>query len=165
MKGFTVALGALVLAGLVFFFYTSRAESPPVMTDAQIAGIEAAVRQAADQQHNTWIAQEDLDAHVSDHSAWAGAPWSGSPTLEDMRDRQEEHWARWDYEPVAPPPWEVRVLGPEVAAVKGTVARLTRTDTTGLVQTFTASFAHVWVVEDGQWKVLLARENWVPIEN
>jgi hypothetical protein len=165
MKGITAALGALVLAGLAFLFFTAGGTSLPEMTDTQIAGIQAAVRQAADAQHNTWIAQEDLDAHVSDHSAWAGAPWSGSSTLGDMRSRQEEHWARWDYEPVDPPQWEVRVLGPEVAAVRGTVERITRTDTTGVVQNFTASFAHVWVVEDGRWKILLARENWVPIEN
>jgi hypothetical protein len=66
-------------------------------------------------------------------------------------------WARWDYEQTPAPVWEVRVLAPDVAAVKGTI-ELTRTDTTGLTQSYVSDWAHVWIVEDGEWKILVAKE-------
>jgi hypothetical protein len=156
VKGLITVIAVLVVLGLAYFLYRTPTGSPE-MTKAEIAQIEAEVRQAATDQMNTWIAQEDLDAHVADHSGWAGNPWGGTRTLEQMRDRQEALWARWDYEPVSPPDWEVWVLAPDVAAVKGTV-QLTRTDTAGVVQTYLSDWAHVWIIEEGEWKILLAKE-------
>jgi len=74
-----------------------------------------------------------------------------------MRQRQRDLWARWDYEQTPAPDWEVLVLGPNVAAAKGT-AELTRTDTTGLVQSYVSDWAHVWVKEGGEWRMLVAKE-------
>jgi hypothetical protein len=74
-----------------------------------------------------------------------------------MRERQRDLWARWDYEQTPAPDWEVMVLAPNVAAAKGT-AELTRTDTTGLVQRYVTDWAHVWVKEGGEWKMLVAKE-------
>jgi hypothetical protein len=133
------------------------------MTPEQIAEIEAAVKQAATDQMNTWLAQEDLDAHVADHSAWAGNPWNGAITLEEMRERQARFWEQYDWAVVDPPEWEVRVLGPEAAAVKGTL-EMTRTDTAGVVLRYYAHWAELWVVEDGRWKLLIARESEETIE-
>lgn len=154
----TAAVVAAIVAVIALLYVATVPNSPAVeMNETEIARIQTEVRAAATEQHNTWISQEDITAHVASHSAWAGNPWGGTRTLEQMRERQSEVWARWDYAQTPAPTWEVRVLAPDVAAVKGT-AELTRTDTTGLVQTYVADWAHVWVLEGGEWKILVAKE-------
>lgn len=154
----TAAVGAAIFAVIALLYVATVPNvAPAEMTEAEIARIVAEVRAAATEQHDTWISQEDLTAHVSSHSAWAGNPWGGTRTLDQMRERQRNMWARWDYDQTSAPAWEVRVIGPDVAAVKGSL-ELTRTDTTGLVQTYTADWAHVWIIEDGVWKILVAKE-------
>ena len=141
-------------------------QAPPSgeMTPEQVAEIEAAVKQAATDQMNIWLAQEDLDAHVADHSGWAGNPWGGTRTLEQMREQQAGFWEQYDWAIVDPPEWEVRVLGPEAAAVKGTLT-LTRTDTAGVVRTHISDWAEVWVVENGRWKILVAKDGFEWVED
>ena len=157
MKAVAAVLAALLAVVVLMYVYTAPTQAPTEMSQAQIDQIETAVKQAATDQMNTWIAQEDLDAHVADHSDWAGNPWSGARSLQQMRDRQERGWAQYDWAVLAPPEWEVRVLGPEAAAVKGTL-EMTRTDTAGVVFRHFADWAQVWVVEEGLWKLLVARE-------
>jgi hypothetical protein len=61
MKGLITVLAVLVVVGLAFFL--NRSPTPSCeMTPEQTAEIEAAVRQAATDQMNTWVAQQDLDA-------------------------------------------------------------------------------------------------------
>jgi mannose-6-phosphate isomerase-like protein (cupin superfamily) len=67
-------------------------------------------------------------------------------------------WEQYDWAVLNPPDWEVRVLGPEAAAVKTTL-EMTRTDTSGVVVHHYADWSEVWVIEDGRWKLLIARES------
>ena len=60
--------------------------------------------------------------------------------------------------------WEVLVLGPKAAAVKGT-GRLTRADSTGSVRTQITDWAEVWILEEGVWKILVAKEAWEWIDD
>ena len=148
-----------VFGAFLILVLLAGCQAPPSgeMTAEQIAEIEAAVKQAATDQMNTWLAQEDLDAHVADHSAWAGNPWGGTRTLEQMRERQAGYWEQFDWKVLDPPEWEVRVLGPAAAAVKGSL-EMTRTDTAGAVLRYHTDWAEVWVQEDGRWKMLVAKE-------
>jgi hypothetical protein len=159
MRGVVAGLAVLLALGVFFFRYAVPSPTPSAeMTQEEIAQIEEAVKQAATDQMNTWIAQEDMDAFVADHSGWAGNPWNGARTLEGMRERQAGFWDQYDWAVLDPPEWEVRILGPEAAAVKGTL-EMTRTDTVGVVQHYYADWAEVWVIEDGRWRLLVAREN------
>jgi hypothetical protein len=162
MKAVLAILAALLALGALFYFYTAPTETCE-MTEAEIAQVEAEVIAAAEGQHRAWRSQQDMDEYMSYHSGWAGTPWPNWQSLDDLRTGMTANWARWDFDVIGEIPWEVRVLGPEVAAVKWVVPT-TRTDTTGIVRVFDTQIACVWVLEETGWKMLVARETWTRVE-
>jgi hypothetical protein len=163
MRGLTAGMAALVALGILFFLYASPATPSAEMTADQIAEIEAAVIAAAEGQNRAWRSEQDMDEYMSYHSGWAGSPWPSFGSLDELRTRMTSNWARWDVEGVGQKEWEVRVLAPDVAAVKGTW-QITQTDTAGLVRVFDTQDAHVWVLEESGWIMLVATETWTRIE-
>ena len=55
-------------------------------------------------------------------------------------------------------------MGPEAAAVKATLT-LARSDTLGVVRTHISDWAEVWIIEEGEWKLLVASEStdWIDL--
>ncbi|MDH3292258.1 MAG: hypothetical protein OEO20_15165 [Gemmatimonadota bacterium] len=148
------------------FALTVAAACQPATTDlteAQRAEIVAAVSQVATDNWRAWLAQEDVDEVLSVSSDWAGTPWSGTSSLDQMRSDMGLHWDRWDYDQDVEYDWDVWVLAPNVAAAKMTTDYV-RTDVSGTVQEWTVNWATVWVLEDGAWKMLLAKNDWIEKE-
>jgi len=148
------------------FALTVSAACQPATTDlteAQRAEIVTAVSQVATDNWRAWLAQEDVDEVLSVSSDWAGTPWSGTSSLDQMRNDMALHWDRWDYDQDVEYSWDVKVLAPNVAAAKMTTDYV-RTDASGTVQQWTVNWATVWVLEDGAWKMLLAKNDWIEKE-
>lgn len=131
------------------------------MTDTQRDEIAATVAQIATDNWRAWLAQQDVDAVMRVSSDWAGTPWSGTSSLDQMRDDMSLHWDRWDYSQDVEYNWDVTVLARNVAAAKLTTD-FVRTDDAGSMQEWTVNWATVWVLEDGEWKLLVAKNHWMP---
>jgi hypothetical protein len=127
-----------------------------VMTDAQRAATEEAVREAALAYNAAWRAQEDVDAYVNYASDWAGTPWGCCETLDDLRAYATRVWERWDIESAENGEIKVMVFNPDAAAVTFT-GTATRVDTAGVRQDRTNHIAELWVREDGEWKLLIGK--------
>ncbi len=133
------------------------------MTDAEREEIAAAVSEVATQNWRAWLAQEDVAEVLSSSSEWAGTPWGGSSSLDELREGMSGHWERFDYNQDVEYDWDVLVLAPNVAAAK-TTTDYVRTNVDGTVQEWTVNWATVWVIEDGQWKLLMAKNHWIAKE-
>jgi hypothetical protein len=125
------------------------------LTEEQEAEIEESVIQAVKAYGEAWAAEGDIEdfmAHVSD---WT-VPWTGFESLDAAKQMIQSLWERDDFGS-SEYEFDVRVLGPDAAAVKAT--RVSAVTTAGGVsQEQTEDFAGVWVREDGQWKLLVIRQ-------
>ncbi len=127
-----------------------------VMTDAQRDATEEAVKQAALAYNATWRAQEDVDAYINYASDWAGTPWGCCETLDDLRSFATRAWEGFDIESAEDGEIKVMVFSPDAAAVTFT-GTATRVDTAGVRQERANEIAGLWVREDGEWKLLIAK--------
>jgi len=149
---------------LAAFAFTTIAACQPATTELseeQKAAIAEEVRQVATDYQNAWRAQENMAEYMSYSSDWAGAPWPGSESLREMCISSQAVWDQTDYETLISPEWEVLVLGPEAAAVKGTVVSAV-TDTSGMIRERTEQLSMVFVRTDGQWKAIVAKSHVTP---
>jgi len=146
----------VVAAALTMVLLSACQSTTTELTERQKAEIEESVKRAASEYIDLWFAQDDMEAYMSRHSDWAGTPW-GFGSLNALRSYTEQYWERWDFEVGEAGEMEVMVLGPDAAAVNWTTTYV-RIDTAGDRQERTVSFAHVWVREDGQWQLLLAKQ-------
>lgn len=159
MKAVAAVLAALVAVGVLFYVYTAPADGAPAeMTDAQLVQVEQAVKEASDAIWTAWVA-EDIDAAISHQSGWAGGPFNQAATLEDLRRDQEAFADRWDLKLKGDPQWEVWVLGPDAALVKGTI-EATWTDTTGVSREVEWQDGYLWVLDMDQWKMIVAKSHY-----
>ncbi len=146
----------LFTAVLALVLFSACRSTTYELTEGQKAEIEEAVKRAASEYLDLWFAQDDLETYMGKHSDWAGTPW-GFGSLNALRSYTEQFWQRWDFEVGDPGEMEVLVLGPDAAAVAWTT-RYVRIDAAGERQERTVSFAHLWVRQEGQWKLLLAKQ-------
>lgn len=133
------------------------------LTDAEREEIASTIAEIATANWQAWVAQKDVDEVMRVSSDWAGTPWSGTSSLDDMRDDMSLHWDRWDYDQDVEFNWDVTVLAPNVAAAKLTTD-FVRTDEAGTTQEWTVNWATVWLLEDGEWKLLVAKNHWIAKE-
>ena len=155
MKRLIAVSGLVLLAGC---------QAPPAeMTEAEIAQIEAEVGAVAEDWVQYYSSEDDLDQYMINLSDWAGAPWPNSWSLDQLRSTISNGWARWDYDLIEQLDTQVRVLAPNVAAVIQRY-RETRTDTAGVVQIRDYDDYHVWVLEEANWKMLLAKSKVTTVE-
>ncbi len=156
-------MGRIVLAVVGLAVMAGCQYASTEMTEAERGDIAAAVSEVATQNWRAWLAQEDVDEVLSVSSDWAGTPWSGTSSLDAMRNDMAVHWDRWDYDQNVEYDWDVNVLAPNVAAAKLTTDYV-RTDVDGIVQNWTVNWATVWMLEDGEWKLLMAKNHWIEKE-
>jgi len=126
------------------------------LTDEQNAEIEEAVRRTVTDYLSSWWAQEDLEGHMSYYSDWAGAPFPGFESLEAIRSFAVSTWEAWDTETFGLGDVDVEVLGPHAAAAKGSYYVVEDSlGATRVRQDY--EWAHLWVRQAGEWKLLLAK--------
>jgi hypothetical protein len=142
---------------LIMLAMTSCQPRTNGLSEAEEAEITAAVRRAATEYAQAWRSQEDIDQYMSYFSDWAGTPWGGYDSLAVLRRQTLTQWGRLDWQDTLEDfDWEVRVLGPSAAAVQGTAHGVV-TDTLGTSADWSQHEAHVWIRENGKWKILIAR--------
>ena len=144
-----LALAAVSLAFLVTACQPARTE----LTDAEKAEIERAVIQAYQGYWNAWSAQESVDDYMGYYHDWAVSPLAGYESIKAVRSDALESWAyyrRWEVELGET---RVLVLGPDVAVLEGASVSVV-TDITGIVVEWTQRANWVWVLRDGQWKIV-----------
>jgi hypothetical protein len=144
-----LALAALSLA----FLATACQPATTELTDAQKAEIEQAVIQAYEGWWNAWTAHENVDDYMGYFHDWAIAPLAGFASVEALRSSSLEVWdgdRSWEAEVGDA---RVLVLGPAAAALEGAAVSVV-TDTSGASVEWTQRLTTVWVLQDGQWKLL-----------
>jgi len=88
------------------------------LTEEQKAEIETTVKQIATENWRAWLAQEDVNQVMSVNSDWAGTPWDGTSSPQELRASLLSHWENWDYQQDVDIEWDVMVLAPNVVAAR-----------------------------------------------
>jgi len=143
----------LALAVLSLAFLAACQPAATELTDAQKAEIEQAVIQAYQGYWNAWSAQESVDDYMGYYHDWAVAPLDGYESVEAVRSGTLESWAYFLSWEVELGETRVLVLGPDVAVLEG-VSVSVLTDITGMVLELTQRSNWVWVLRDGQWRIV-----------
>jgi hypothetical protein len=126
------------------------------LTDAQRAEVEQAVRQTVSDYLESWCTQEDLDGHMAYYADWAGAPFAGFESVEAIQAFAVSTWELWHTETFELGEVDVKVLGPDAAAARGSYYVIE--DSLGVTRVRQDhDWTHLWVREAGQWKLLLAK--------
>ncbi len=144
-----LAFAAVSLA----FLATACQPATTELTEEQKAEIEGAVIQAYEGWNDAWAAQESVDDFMGHFHDWAVSPLSGWESVDALRAGTSEWWARYHSWEMELGETRVLVLGPDVAALEGTQVSVV-TDTSGTVVEWTQRLTTVWVLRDGQWKLL-----------
>jgi hypothetical protein len=123
------------------------------LTDAQRAEIEQAVIQAYQGYWNVWTAQESVDDYMGYFHDWAVSPLDGFESIAAVRAETLELWAYYHSWDVELGETRVLVLGPDVAVLEGASVSVV-TDITGIAMELTQRSSWVWVLRDGQWRIV-----------
>ena len=142
---------ALAVLSLVFLAACQPATTE--LTDAQKVEIEQAVIQAYQGYWNVWTAQESVDGYMGYFHDWAVSPLDGFESIAAVRAETLELWAYYRSWEVELGETRVLVLAPDVAVLEGTSVSVV-TDITGLVMEWTQRSSWVWILRDGQWKIV-----------
>jgi hypothetical protein len=135
------------------FLATACQPATTELTDAQKAEIEQAVIQAYQGFWNAWTAQQSVDDYMGYFHDWAVSPLDGYESIAAVRSEALELWAYYLSWEVELGETRVLVLGPDVAVLEGTSVSVV-TDITRIVMEWTQKSSWVWILRDGQWRIV-----------
>jgi len=153
MKAVAAVLAVLVALGVLMYVYTSPAEAPAEMTEAEKTELIASATDAAAAMIAAFDA-EDLDTYMTFYSDWAEYPATSYPRRSEIADRIQTTWTG-RYEDRHTVMGEVNgiVVGPDAVALERIdVSTATDSDGTRLEQRWVGR--QLWTRASGEWRVL-----------